>query len=344
MKENIDWDLIGRYMTGELTDEDSSVFNAWLESAPDNQRIISDLGEIWNTPEIEPPACDVDRMKSEILAKAGISNTEKVRTKLFPAFQGMRYYGILRYAAVFLVFIISAYFLADSFILSGQNDYENLTSITVSNMMQERVVLPDGSIVTLDAGSEFRYPAEFDSGKREVFLKGEAYFEVLPGENTPFIVNAGNALVKVLGTKFNIRAWSETRSVEVVVSEGNVLFSSMEEPEENAVVVNKDQFSILETDSKPSAPENVDVENYISWMNSIKRFDNSKLTEVISQLERWYDLKFSIENRELLSVNITIQINKEEPVKDYIELISSIINVKYEMSDRTVIFKESRFN
>ncbi|MCP4727445.1 MAG: FecR family protein [bacterium] len=344
MNEKIDWDLIGRYMTGELSDEDRISFNSWLDSDPNNQKIISDLSEIWNTPEIEPPACDIDKMKSEIFAKAGIKKTEKTRTRLLPAFQGMRPYGILRYAAVFLVFIISAYFIADSFIFQGQSGYENLNRVIVGNTLQEKVVLPDGSTVILDAGSEFSYPDEFNRGEREVFLKGEAYFEVTQDNNTPFIVNAGNAFVKVLGTKFNVRAWNVTESVEVVVSEGNVLFSSMEEPEEYAVVVNKNQLSVLAVDRKPTTPENVDIENYTSWLNNIKKFNNSQLTEVISQLERWYDLKFSIANKELLSVSITIQINKDEPVKDYLELISSIINVSYEISDGTVMFKESRFN
>ncbi len=339
MKESINWDLIGRYMTGEISDEDRTVFKSWIESDPENQKIIGDLNEIWNEPGIEPPACNVDRMKNEILVKAGIRMENRQKTRFLPMLQNLRTQVVLRYAAAFLVFIMSAYFAADQFIFNGQSEYENLNNVVVANTLQDKITLPDGSIAILDAGTEFSYPREFAPDKREVFLQGEAFFEVVPGKDRPFLVNAGSAHIKVLGTKFNVRAWNITESVEVVVSEGNVLLRSQGDNGDNSVVIYKDQKSVIKSDSDPTVPVTVDPEMYTSWINNTRKFNNTRLKEVIDQLERWYDLKFDFKNKKLLSVNITIQIQKEEPVRDYIDLISSIINVKYEISDETVTFK-----
>ncbi|MFC1565050.1 FecR family protein [candidate division KSB1 bacterium] len=340
MKEKIDWDLIGKYLTGETSGEENILIKTWLESDPDNQKLIDDLKEVWNSPVAEPPLCDVSKMKSEILSKSGITKSRKVKERIIPSLHFYRYSRILRYAAALIVSILSTYFLAN-FLLSTENSQNTgLNKIVVKNGIREQITLSDGTAITLDAGSEFSYPENFGSETREVFLKGEAFFEVKSLAGRPFIVYAENAVVMVLGTKFNVKAWQETNSVEVVVSEGNVMMRSRLSSDEEAVIIRESQMSEMVKDSEPFAPQDVPVENYISWLNNEKRFENTKLIEIVSQIERWYDLTINIENKQLLSVRMTMLVQKKEPAKDYIDLISSILDIDYVISEKTVTFKQ----
>ena len=164
--------------------------------------------------------------------------------------------------------------------------------ILIANGEQKELTLGDGTQVLLDSGSFFEYPQDFSSKVREVSLAGEGYFEVPPDEKKPFIVNASHAVIKVLGTKFNIRAWQQTQKVEVTVAEGKVSLRSRSGAPEAAVLVSEGQLSILPLYGQPSNPVEVDIEKYLGWFNRNVVFVNTPLQEILDQLERWYDIRF----------------------------------------------------
>jgi len=218
-----------------------------------------------------------------------------------------------------------------------------LKEISVDQKKQTDIALSDGTRITLDAGSFFQYPPEFKGKTREVFLTGEGYFNVTPDEKKPFIVHANNAVIKVIGTRFNVRAWQHNKRVRVTVAKGKVSLRSEKVAEEEAIVILEGQLSTLPEKGRPSEPANVDVKKHLGWINREAFFDDIPFHEILYQLERWYDLRFILEDDSIASDRLTVHI-QNKPIEDILELITTLTKQKYESIDSTVILKSTKKN
>ena len=150
-----------------------------------------------------------------------------------------------------------------------------------------KVILPDGSKVWLNAGSSIRFPTVFRGRTREVDLKGEAYFEVAKNPRMPFKVKSRNAEIEVLGTHFNVRAYTDEKAMKTTLVEGSVKVKSLNsnkilKPGEQAVL--KGKAMVVNT---------VVVEEQIAWKNGLFLFKDASLEDVMKQAALWYDLKVS---------------------------------------------------
>ena len=191
----------------------------------------------------------------------------------------------------------------------------------------QTIKLSDGTIVTLDKGSSFSYQENFEnSGKREVSLNGEAFFEVVKNVDVPFIINANNGKIKVLGTKFNVRAWENSGDVTVAVSEGKVALS--DSTQENSVVITKGKMSRLSNEGIVSEPVDVDLSQYLSWINKQIYFKNTTVDEVLAQLERWYDVKIKLQDAEINNSKITVFID-DKPLEENLNVVCAILNMRF---------------
>jgi transmembrane sensor len=169
-------------------------------------------------------------------------------------------------------------------------------------------LLPDGSVVTLHTGSQLTYPAHFESGKRNVDLKGEAYFKVTHDKTKPFIVSSGDARVQVLGTQFNVNTHSTTNYMEVVLTSGKVKVYYQQNPAEN-VLLSPGEKAILDVGEKHiSKSSNSDV-NYMAWKTRVLIFDNESLAEVINTLQNVYETSISLTSLELAQCRFTASFN-----------------------------------
>ena len=146
---------------------------------------------------------------------------------------------------------------------------ENLVfnTLNIPNGKKFKVELSDGTIVHLNSGSSLRYPVNFlSTGPRQVYLSGEAYFAVSRNELNPFIVHVNDLGVKVLGTKFNISAYTEDKSIDVVLVEGAVSLDGKTGQKEDAVTLTPGQKGSYGHMSKNILVDAVNTSLYISWM------------------------------------------------------------------------------
>ena len=158
---------------------------------------------------------------------------------------------------------------------------------------QYKIVLPDSSRVWLNAASSLKYPTNFSAENRMVELKGEAYFEVSPDKQRPFLVKNDRQLTRVLGTQFNISAYEEEETVKTTLVEGAVSvvpssISSSGASHLSTVLKPGEQSTML---NGKTSVATVDLAPYISWKKGVFYFDETKLTEAMSQLSRWYDVE-----------------------------------------------------
>jgi ferric-dicitrate binding protein FerR (iron transport regulator) len=141
-------------------------------------------------------------------------------------------------------------------------------------------------------------------------------------------VHANHAVVRVLGTKFNVRAWQPDKKVTVAVSEGKVSLRSEEGAAGDVVVIVRGQASTLPESGRPSEPHPVDIDQYLGWMNNEVAFDDAPLQEILYQLERWYDVQFILSDSTLAEEHLTIHIQNKS-IDDILELISVLTDLRY---------------
>ncbi|MCP4726852.1 MAG: DUF4974 domain-containing protein [bacterium] len=338
MKENPEIKLIAQYLSGECSPEERNSIEDWINSSADNERTIEFMREIWNSPKVQKHQWDKNRIWENIIRETGIPEKTTGSTKTIPIrrnFFDPRWTKIA--AAVFLTVLIPVmYFIFIG--VPGEGGYDReWNEITVENGKRTSFTLLDGTKITLDAGSVFRYPAEFADDSREVYLNGEGYFEVASDPEKPFKVHANNALVTVIGTKFNVRAWQPDNKVELIVTEGKVSFGLINTGETGySEILTEGEMSVLTAAGSITKPVKVETARYLGWMNNDLVMSNVYLSEILGQLERWYDLKFEIDES-ALSHRITIHLQKES-VDNIVELVGALINLNYQRNGNTIRF------
>jgi len=344
MKNNINWDLVIMYLEGSCSEADERKVLEWKEKNEENRHEFELLKNLWDTQDLSLPEVDVE--KSLQVVKQRIKNysdrNETQKSKIFKIHHKKNLSQfinsfttpvLLKTAAVILILISGIYFFSQLF----QNNL--MKEVTVKNKELKEIILSDGTIVELDAGSSIKYPETFESDKREVFLSGEAYFNVTSDQQTPFIVHTNKAEITVLGTKFNVRAWEQTHKVAVVVVDGKVSLRAENVHSNNSeVIIPAGQMSVLDENGLLSNPFDTDAGLQLGWLSREYYFQSAPLGEVLDQLKRWYDINFTLPDDSYAENRITVFI-ENEPTSDILELISMIMNFKYVMNGNNVTFE-----
>ncbi|MCQ4872992.1 MULTISPECIES: FecR family protein [Odoribacteraceae] len=199
------------------------------------------------------------------------------------------------------------------------------------------LVLSDGTRVRLNADSELRFPSPFTGKERMVYLKGEGYFEVQRDSTAPFRVVANDAIVEVLGTKFNISAYpGNDKSFTTLVS-GSVKVGAYLGDE--SVVLKPDEQAILSHGEVQV--KKVNAEDYVSWVNGRFYFEKMPLEEILVQLERWYDLQVFWASEELKVYEFTGAVWRDNTIRQTLDMIEKTTDVRFTVSGRTVMVNAS---
>lgn len=177
------------------------------------------------------------------------------------------------------------------------NRIPEMNTLVIPYGSRSHLTLSDGSKVWLNAGSRLIYPSEFIDKYREVFLVGEAFFDVVKNESQPFLVKTPDLEINVLGTRFNISAYPEDYSVQTVLAEGKVKISRI-----NAGVFEKGnillpgQMAYYSKTSKETRIHDVDVEHYTLWTQGLFSFSNTDFNRITKKLERYYNIRFQFDD------------------------------------------------
>lgn len=309
-----DWVLIQRYITGNAEPVERQRINEWMDQDPENRKLVRELREIWSLTPAENFNVDVqqawekfrDKNKIQIPAEGksiGYKSRNVSRTPLY----------VLRAAAVILVAFLTGLFVQNHLYTMEQVASEQASTFNVLKELETergekaRITFSDGTSVTLNSASSVRFPEKFQGLTREVFLEGEAYFEVAHDPEQPFIVHSQDARIKVLGTEFNVRGWSEDSGVEIVVRGGKVSVQSSEvAPEEQSeVILTEGLKTLVERGQNPTASQQVDVNRHLLWTSGGMHFENEPFSQVIKHLERRFNIQISVDDISLMDVPYT---------------------------------------
>ncbi|MCF7567984.1 DUF4974 domain-containing protein [Sabulilitoribacter arenilitoris] len=198
------------------------------------------------------------------------------------------------------------------------------------------ITLPDGSTVKLNSGSKITFPEKFSDSIRDISLEGEAFFEVVKNEHKPFVITSNKLTTTVLGTTFNVEAYTDKTDVKVTLATGKV---SIYAEGEKAILIPSEQI-VFNKEDKKIIKKKVDVQRYLEWKDGILRFENATLEKAVDKIEKWYNVTIEFENKNLSKCTFT-GVFKNERLQTILEhLVFVKQNVKYEfVSERKIIIR-----
>ena len=201
------------------------------------------------------------------------------------------------------------------------------------------VVLPDGSHVQLNAGSRLRYPEQFTDSTRQVYLEGEAFFEVAHDSAHPFIVHAGAIATRVLGTSFNIRSYADEADKIVSVKTGKVKVSIEQVPSTAQItetILTKARQAVYHTGSTEGIMAgDIPLEEVAAWSGNRLVYNNKPLGYILHELERVYNIHFQVQQPQVLTTNYTARLNKGE-LSNTLNDLSLLANIGFTQQDSLI--------
>lgn len=216
------------------------------------------------------------------------------------------------------------------------NEYRktyDLVKVTTIETEVKKITLPDGSMVWLNKKTNLSFPPKFTAYERRVFLDGEAFFEIKRNEEKPFVVQTAVSTTKVLGTAFNLKAYSN-ENVVLSVEKGKVLFFANDEPSK-VVVVGVDEAATLQVATKTIVVTDTISSSLSVWKQGKLTFKNATLVEVAQTLEKAYNVKVVILDKSLEKRKFTGEFD-EKPLKYVLDRLAEAMDLKYEMKEDTV--------
>ncbi len=203
------------------------------------------------------------------------------------------------------------------------------------------ISLEDGTRIWLNVASRIQYPEHFaGSATREVYLEGEAFFEVSGNKSKPFIVRTQAVQIRVLGTSFNVKSYDKEDEIQTTLVEGKLTVESIDD-QPKVVTLAPNQVATYHKESKKIVLNNqADAAAHAGWKDGRLIFDNRPLAEIVLALERWYDVKITVEDEQSLKCHYSAKV-ENLTLKEVLELFRVSDDIEYTIEGREVIIKGS---
>lgn len=210
-----------------------------------------------------------------------------------------------------------------------------IQKLVVPNGGEYRLKLEDGSVVWLNSASELEFPAHFSEQERVVRLKGEGYFKIQKDTLRPFRVETEKVTVKVLGTEFNLMAYADEAGVATTLVKGAVEVLASKG---NSVCLRPGQQ--LLSDGKQMTVREVEVASVVSWIEGKFSFQNATLQEIMQQVGRWYDVKYTFVRGDLKNIRFSGAIQKFRPLSELFRMIEATAPVCFVVKGEQVVITD----
>lgn len=323
--------IITKYLEGRASDAEMKELLGWLRNK-ENRLIFQNVKLDWKSSLVKTgfPAESRESWLQlhEKLAQKNLFRLQKIHNKQL----------IYRIAAIFIFAVslsVTTWFVSQKI----QTGNEVFTRVVAENGQISKVELPDGTEVWLNSGSAISYGSRFSTRNRDIELQGEAFFQAARNVKLPLVVKAGELKVKVLGTIFNVNAYPESGSVDVVLEEGSVellnsggkAFHYLLKPGELARFDSKSR-QVLISEINPA--------KFTAWKDGIINIYDQTMEELVKRLENRYNQKFEISD-EVKHFRYTFTITNE-PLDEIIRLMEKITPVIAVQTEEVIIFRANK--
>lgn len=201
-----------------------------------------------------------------------------------------------------------------------------------------KVVLPDGTKVSLNSGSVLEFPDYFMSEERVVNLKGEAFFDVVKSDGRPFIVNTDKLSIKVLGTKFNVKSYEDENNTYATLLEGKIELSTNKDQK----AIHPGEQVVFDKKSTILDVKEIDTEPIVAWVDDMFYFDRTPLDDIMRSLSRWYgvDIRYADDDSNVKNIVYSGKVKMYTHPEDILRKFEKIGGVKFELTNSTIIISK----
>ncbi len=293
-------ELIGKVLAGEATEQEQQQLNEWLAANAANQAYFNNLKIIFDKAASNDVKVEFDtdaawnKVRDRLNEGKVVSMHKRTeRTSIW-----------VRIAAGIAIFSGVIYFLNNPI---GQTT-QQMAVVSADSTRQD--TLPDGSTAFLNKKSELAYTYDAKAKSRKVKLKGEAYFSVKHDEKNPFVIEAEDILVRDIGTEFNLKAYPEKDTIEILVTEGEVQFYTLYD---SGLNLKAGQRAIYSKRNKMFYRIEKPDTNILAYKTKVFSFNNTDLKSVVELLNEVYNSKIVLANKKLFDCRLTANYKEDNP-------------------------------
>jgi transmembrane sensor len=339
------WNLLAKYLSGQASDREIEQLEAWTHADPVRQKQVDEAFDAWNATEGRPLDLDVsgawgalstriDRDEETATPPPRSGTGPSGRTERAPRARGRATSQRMLRLAGAMVMLVAAVGLAVWW--SGPDP----KVITTERGERSSFELIDGTHVDLNAQSKLTLSPDFGQGTRDVRLEGEAYFDVNHGGEQPFRVHTAEGGLRVLGTAFNVHAYTDEKEAQVTVSEGKVMLgarSSSGGAPADTVVLEPRQLGVMVDRHVRELRKGIDLEPHTAWREGRLVFEDAAFPEVVRRLERWYNLQVEMQTP-VAPIDRLNAVFEDEAVGEVMSDIAIALGLKYQMQGARIVF------
>ncbi len=343
--DDLDYPKLGRHLAGESSPDEAEEVRRWLGADLAHRKALAALSRIWRGATAAPPEWDADRaweaVRVELEQPAGgpfgtarPKGGSGARRFFLPASRS-------RLRAVAAVLLIgSATVVITRFESRAQPEVaaSPMREITTVKGQRAQLGLSDGSRITLGVDSRIRFAPVFGDTSRDVYLEGEAYFEVEHDSTRPFRVHAGNGIAEDLGTEFVVTAYPETGGMQLVVASGAVALRSADTVRAQPralLTLTRGDLARLDSAGTATLTRGVRLEPYLPWVQGSLVFDGTRLDDAVPVLARWYDLDIRLADGSTAGRRFTATF-RYESAPEMLDRLARALVLRVERSGRRV--------
>lgn len=354
------WELIARKLAGEASQEELRELDGLLRDHPELHIPVQAVSDMWPRKaagsDAETSAAwdrHLGRMRQAGIPPMEPSAHEPFQLEVVRS-RPWRKYATWAAAAAILV-CTATWFLSSR--MGGPGAVTSPSEVLVKNGSKTRVLLPDGTTVWLNAGSKLTYGRDFGGTSREVDLAGEGFFDVAKDPERPFIIRTSRMNIRVLGTRFNLRAYPNDHSAEAALIQGSIEVSLSSRPQERFVLKPNEKIVVRDSDTaQPGAPQPVrepimairhlqyePADSSLaetSWMDNKLVFTDETFAEVALKMERWYNIPIRFSDPETARLRFTGSFEKES-VEQALRAMSITAPFRYNIQDNEIIISRN---
>lgn len=314
-------EIIAKFLMGKCTEEELVQINLWIKESDDNAHKLFRMEEIYHLGR-ENDASDKKKMDQaekklyKRLAGEEIKGNKSLRIRHW-----------MRYAAIITLILLTG--TGVGYWIHNNNLNNNMVIAAASNGNIKEILLPDGTKVWLNQSATLKYPRTFSAKERNVYLEGEAYFEVTKNHAKPFIVQSEAMRIRVLGTTFNFKCNKTSTLAEATLIEGEIEVKG--NSDEGMIILSPGQKAELNRATKRLVVKQVDSKLDAVWHDNLIPFEKADIYAIVKTLERFYDVKIILAPDTKIDNTYSGVLKRKDSIESVLNSLKNSIPIDYKI-------------
>lgn len=336
-------EIIIRYLNKEIDTDELHILEAWIDESKDNNDLFFEMKNLFDLKEYPLYVQNTDVANSW----NNLSNKLDTETKVIESSKRSVWSHLLKYAAIFISAVVIGWQINN--LSKANSDNETLTYNEINierGNKASTIILSDGSKVILNAATKFKYPTQFNSKERKVYLEGEAFFDIAKNKDKPFIVSINKQNITVLGTIFNVEAYENESNSIITLLSGKIKLEAYDDignlTNQTFVFANQKVVSDNKTGIITLTSINEDLSS--NWTKGEYKFKDEYLSKITKRLEKYYDVNFILKDKELYKIKYTGTFSTDQDINEVLRIINHKKQFNYTKKGKNITIEKTNMS